>query len=88
MKPVAFLIGLACVVGSAGCGDDVPPAPTIRTDVLHCDIGDAACQGRIYDSVATMLGLEGIREAFDPDDFSRSTRARGSQRPQPRGPHR
>jgi len=59
VKPVAFLIGLTCVVGSAGCGDDVPPVPTIRTDVLHCDIGNAACQGRIYDSVATMLGLEG-----------------------------
>jgi len=60
MTRVAFVIALAGVVGPIGCGDDVPPAPTRFTDELHCDIGHAECQNRIYDSVAAMLGMDGI----------------------------
>jgi len=61
MKPFAFLIGLAALAGSTGCGEDiVPPAPSRLMDELHCDISAAECQGRIYDSVAAKLGVEGI----------------------------
>ena len=60
MKRLAFLIGLACIGGPIGCGDDVPPVPPTRIDEVNCDISDAACQRQIYDSVAAMLGVEGI----------------------------
>jgi hypothetical protein len=60
VERVALLVGLAALVGASGCGDDAPPVPTIRTDELHCDIGTSECQHRIYDSVAAMLGVEGI----------------------------
>jgi hypothetical protein len=60
MTRIAFVIALAAVVGPTGCGDDVPPVPTRFTDELHCDIGNAECQNRIYDSVAAMLGMDGI----------------------------
>jgi hypothetical protein len=60
MTRMAFVIALAAVVGPTGCGDDVPPVPTRFTDELHCDIGNAECQNRIYDSVAAMLGMDGI----------------------------
>jgi hypothetical protein len=60
MMRVAFVIGLAAVMGPTGCGDDVTQAPTRFTDELHCDIGHAECQNRIYDSVAAMLGMDGV----------------------------
>jgi hypothetical protein len=58
--PVA--IGLAASLGLIACGSDAPPPPP-RTDLpyeLYCDIGNSDCQRRIYDSLAAMLGAEGL----------------------------
>jgi hypothetical protein len=55
-------IGLAAAVGLTACGSDAPPPPS-RTDLpfeLYCDIGNGECQRRIYDSLASMLGAEGL----------------------------
>jgi len=60
MARVTFLVGLAVIVGASGCGEDVPHVPTIRADEVRCDISTSECQHRIYDSVAAMLGAEGI----------------------------
>jgi len=57
---VAFAVALVSVVGLGGCGDDPPPPPSNLPDLLHCDIGNASCQLRVYDSVAAMLGADDI----------------------------
>jgi hypothetical protein len=54
---------LAAGLGVAACGSDAPPPPPSRTDLpyeLYCDIGNGECQHRIYDSLAAMLGAEGL----------------------------
>jgi hypothetical protein len=53
---VAFVVALVSVVGLGGCGDDPPPPPSNLPDLLHCDIGNASCQLRVYDSVLLRFG--------------------------------
>ncbi len=59
MRRVSFGLCLFAVLGLAACGDD-PPERTDLTFELYCDIASSDCQRVIYDSLAEMLGADGI----------------------------
>jgi len=65
MKLLPLVLALTVIATLPACGDDAtpPPGSSSRTDLpyeLYCDIGNGDCQGRIYDSLAAMLGAEGF----------------------------
>ena len=65
VKLRTLVLILAATGTLAACGDGAPPGSPARTDLpyeLYCDIGNSACQDRIYDSLAARLGADG----FDP----------------------